>query len=283
MRNYHAHPRAARGFTLIELSVVLFIVALVAAVAFPQFIAVVQFSKHEGAARQLANFGRGVLAEAQLMGEHIIVRFDLGSEPQTYHAVRLIIPDEGEGESETGEDETDQIAILESLRGKYSPDVVSTLIAGGNPESEDFDPSDVPEEFDGVEADAQIANEFNLFARRGLLERAKNVKHDESISDEIGPLFDGDFSLEDDVEPIEDPIVTPPLGMVEVDPEIRIASIDVGGVNKTGGVVEVELTALGLREEVRFYIADLDDNYYTVKWDPVSNSTNILEGKNTED
>ena len=55
----------------------------------------------------------------------------------------------------------------------------------------------------------------------------------------------------------------------------------IGGAPYNRGVVEVPITPLGLDQEVRFFVRNDDRDYFTVIWDPISGSTNVISGKVT--
>ena len=270
--------RPARGFTLLELCVVVFIMGLLAAVSFPRLMPVIAFSNLEGAARHLANYGRSVIDYATLQREAVTVRLDL--DQQEYYAVHWIDPETEEGEVE-GEVE-DQLAKLADLRaGGVSADDLSGMLRGESLEGGSL--GQMPDGFDQELADAQMNDRFARFARRALEERAKNVKHEEGLVEEIGPLFDQEFELEDS-EPIEEELFDPILKRVrlkledEKNPEVWIESVVIDGTSSSRGVAEIVLTSLGLTQKPVFYVANSDCDYYTVVWDPLTGGADVFDG-----
>ncbi|HPO13333.1 MAG TPA: prepilin-type N-terminal cleavage/methylation domain-containing protein [Candidatus Hydrogenedentes bacterium] len=265
--------RRAGGFTLIELSVVIFLIALISAIAFPQLAPVIMFTELEGEARHLSNYGRAAIAESTLFRADITVRFDLDN--QEYYCIRVVYP---EPESDEGEPAEDQMALLSQLRGSG----MSTADLGGILSSARMqgDTLGLPDGFDDEAANRQLSDKFDRFARRVLEERAKNVKQEESLLDEIGPLFDPEdkFSL-DLAEPEEQELVDPALQRVLLSPTVRLESVIIDGVAQSRGVAEVKLSPLGLSSEVGFYLVNEDEEYFTVIWDPLTGGTNILDGK----
>jgi len=249
--------RTRGGFVLLELVVVVCLIGLIAAIAFPALLPALAFSRLEGAGRHLAAYGQSVMAHCAMMREPITVKFDL--DDQQYWCVRWIMPEDKLSEQtlDLEEDEED------------SPFGFADL-----PE----DPADFDEQ--ALEEKALSMEEsFGRFARMALLARAQNALREESIMDEFDPLFEKEFSLDDD-EPEEEEIVLPLLNRTAMPEEVMIESIVVSGAEHTRGVVEVALSPLGLLDPVTIYVKDAeDDEYFTVKWDPVTGLTYLLEGK----
>lgn len=258
------------GFTLLELAVVILLIGIISAIVFPQIFPVIVYSRLEGSARHLANFGRGAMAHATLLREPITVRLDL--DKQEYYAFRLVIPKSDKEE----EEEPDQLALLSDFKhgGGLSSEEVSAMMRG---ESLSGAPAKNRGEFDPELANKQMSDKFDLFARRATQERAKNVKH-EGFLDEIGPLFEKEFAL-DELEPVEEELMDPVLRRTTLDEDVRIEAVVVGGARYTKGVVEIELTPLGVLEDVGFHVVNADTDYFTVTWNAVSARANLLARK----
>lgn len=283
------------GFTIIELMVVIMIMGMVAAVTLPRFYPAIAFTRLEGAARHMSNFGRAAMSEAVMLQQKITVRIDL--DEQQYSAVRWVDPkviEEQEQAEEEGEE--DMLARLSELksgdmdrfgaRGTSPAQLMNQAERGGMLDYkrymaglEDF-MGEIPEDFDEKLADEQMARRFEDFARRAMLARAANVDHEEFL-DDVDIFEEGDeFSIEDEEnEPIEMDIENPVLRPVNVTEGITLEAISVGGVKQTRGLVEIELSPLGLSSRVGFHFVNEDDDYRTVYWDPTLGGTKVLDGK----
>jgi prepilin-type N-terminal cleavage/methylation domain-containing protein len=268
-----------RGFTLLEMSVVVFLMGLIMAIAMPYLLPVIAFSELEGSARHLSNYGRAAIAQATLFKEDVTIRFDLDA--QEYYAVHWVKPKSEEGESE-GEPEMDQMALLSKMRGggNFSPEMFAESLAKGRSSDKKGLFEDMPDGFDDELANRQMSDRFEQFARRATETRAKNVIHEAGILDEIGPLFEEDeeFDLDED-EPVEEEIFDPVLERTRLPESVRLESVVVDGASSGSGVVEVTLSPLGLLQQVELYVQGEDGEYYSVFWDPVTGGTNVVEGK----
>lgn len=268
-------PRAGRargGFTLIELMVVIFMVGIILAISVPQLFPVIASSTLEGAGRHLAGYGRAAIAQATMMQQEVTVYVDINQ--QEYWSSVLVYPDK-DGEGSEGEPEPDQMKMLEEYRnsGKAgSPEEMSQMLAEGKTDAfgQGFDPEML---------DRQLHDKFDRFAREATMRRAKNVKQDEGILDEIGPLFDKQFSLEEELEPTYQEITDPVLERNALPGTVYLESVSIGGSAYSKGVVEIPITPLGIDQEVRFFLRDENREYYTVVWDPISGGTNVMMGR----
>lgn len=272
MRYCPPRRRAARaGFTLIELSVVVFIIGIIAALAFPHLLPVIAFSQLEGQARHLANYGRSAVAMATMTRQELTVYFDL--DEQQYYTIRLVYPEpEGEAEGE----QSDQLSMLSEMRGG-DPMELAARLAEGRSQGGMFD--EMPEDFDDEAANQQMAQRFNQFARAATEERAKNVKHEEGILEDVGPLFEEEdqFSLEE-MEPVEEEVAGPILERVRLENDVVIEYVVIEGESHSSGVVELKISPLGLHSNVGFHLSH-EDAYYTVTWDAASGGAKVEDGK----
>jgi len=156
---------SSAGFTLIELAVVIFLIAMVMAIATPQLLPIISFSELEGQARRIANYGRSATERAMFMRERHVVRFE--RESGEYYLVHWIVPeDEEEAAAEAGEEEeVDHLAKLREMQqsGDLEPGELQQLLAqggGSNPAMGRLMP-----DFDQEMADAQMADQFERFSR----------------------------------------------------------------------------------------------------------------------
>jgi len=257
------------GFTLIELAVVILIIAMIGAVVVPQFLPLIAFSQLEGTARRLGNYGRGAIAQATMLRQDITVRIDLSE--QEFYAVRWRVP----GDETEGEPQEDYLEKLRDFRigSDMSSGEISDMLARG-------ELGNVLGGFDAELADMQMDDRFARWHRSITLARADNITHDEGMLADIGNFSDKfAFNLRDDEEePVEEEIFDTVLQRSHPLGQARIERVIVDGDAHTSGVVEIELTPLGLVNDVWMHVTD-GSEYYTVHWDPVTGNVNVMEGR----
>ena len=264
------------GFTLIELTIVIFIIGIISAIAFPQILPAIVFSRLEGEARHLAAYGRQVLAEATMRRERHVVMIDL--ENQEYYVIRWEV-NTGSGDDEEDSDELARFNQFRRASGLGRNELMESLNAG-RLGSQGGQLTGLGQEYDDELANQQMTDRFALFARQATLERAKNVEIKGGILDEIGPLFgeEDQFRLDDSMEPVAVEVDLPTLGHVRLRNEVRLSQVVVDGLSFNDGLVELEVTSLGFMEKTAFYLQDEEDRYYTVVWDPVLATTRFYDG-----
>jgi prepilin-type N-terminal cleavage/methylation domain-containing protein len=245
-----------RGFTLIELVIVSGLILMILGLAMPALLPAFAFSELEGAARHVSNFGRSAAAYAGFNGEYITVKVDIDN--GEYWAIEVLdtTPTLFENEDEP-EEEIDEEAALAAL--------VSSQSSG--------DAEAISEEALQMEA------RFEKFFRRTVEAQAKNVHHDSRLFADVGPLFDEEFSLRDEDEDADREIQDALLRRTKLPEDVYFESVMVGTVKHETGVVEVEVSPLGLTDTVTFYLFRAPDRYYTVVWDPITGSTRLSRGK----
>ena len=241
------------------------LISLISAIAFPQLLPLIYFTELEGSARHLSSYGRNVIAQAMFMRDPHTVRFDLGS--QEYFTVHWVYPKQ---EQEDEEEMADQLAMLQDFSA--SKGFASLKTEGSDSIGSDFDQELAAEQFN---------DRFARFARRGIEARAENVLHEKSFLDEAGDLFDeeDEFDIDDTEEPVEEELADPLLQRSHLPGDIRIEAVTVDGKRNTSGLVEVEITALGLATKVGIHLVNSDNEYFTVVWDPLLNETKWSSGK----
>ncbi|HOZ44986.1 MAG TPA: type II secretion system protein [Candidatus Hydrogenedentes bacterium] len=254
-----------RGFVLIELLVVVGLIGLIAAIAFPYLVPAITFSRLEGSARHLSSYGKAAISECVLMRQRFRFTFDFDT--QQYWCMRWIEPDEEErGLSKDGEDGLDDTLDDERLSDTFD---FSSLAENGMPE---LDEETIQRKM------KQMNDSFDRFAMEALQARAKNARR-ESLLDEIGPLFEKEFSLDADEDEQWEEVVMPLLSRTAMGEDVYMESVNVDGETHNSGQVEIELGPLGLTQRIVFYLANTDEDYYTVEWDPVTGGSYLYEGK----
>jgi prepilin-type N-terminal cleavage/methylation domain-containing protein len=242
-------PKADGGFTLLELLVVLFIVALIMGIAAPSLMPSIDAAGLEGQAQHVANYGRAAIAHCTLMREHFIVKFDFAE--NRYWAER-ILPDE------------------EAFAEQFGDDI--TGLGEKKDDAEDV----APEDMDPAERALDLRMEMNLFAESSLRLRADNVPQDGMLAD-IGPDFK-EFTTEAgeaEEEIVQDHLLEPVLFANGV----TAHTINTGSVTHSSGTVEIEIMPLGLGENAVFYLTNEGGEFYTVVWDAITGGARIYPGK----
>jgi prepilin-type N-terminal cleavage/methylation domain-containing protein len=257
-----ARARAfSSGFTLFELIAVIGVIAIIAAVAVPQLMPALVMSKHMGESRRLANFGRTAIARSAMMREHYTVVLDL--DVQEYWVLRW--PTVAELEEKQ--------AILPEHKIAFG---TKSAPAPENPQ-------------DALAAKAQeMRASFQALARLTTENRARHIRHDkDGIFADAGPMFKTqEFKLttmddKDEEKDLRQELDHYLLGRHRFPRGIQMEGVELGGMQFFEGVVEVDVTPLGLMEPVAIFVVNDDAEAYTVKWDAMTGLSHVSEGRQT--
>jgi prepilin-type N-terminal cleavage/methylation domain-containing protein len=259
--------RTERGFTLIEMLVVVAIVGSILAVAMPRFLPMILYSTHEGAARHLALYGRAAIAEASLSSERLYVRIDL--EHNEYWVERIPDPPEEEPIHAAMEEDTKLPEDDGDLKALAQEELAKRAESQGTDEGRDV----------LEEQSTRMAEQSNLRARKALVAQAARVKHDEralprSARDELNPTL-AQRAREEQMEPEE--VKTPLLERTTLPAEVQFAWVTVAGVRHTKKLVTVEVGPAGLDSEAEFGLVNLEGELFVVTWNPVGGTTSFRE------
>ncbi|GMV99080.1 MAG: hypothetical protein AMXMBFR84_02190 [Candidatus Hydrogenedentota bacterium] len=246
--------RRQSGFTLFELAVVIALVAVVMAVALPQLAPALTTGKLEGAARRLAGYGRAALAHSAFSKEPLVFRIDM--DKGEYWTVRRIVKEDSLflEEEEASDDE-------ETAKQPLTKDVLLEVLSEGS----------VDEQSERL---IEIERQFDDYFRFGLEARARNVKHDGLLAG-INPLEDAEFKLKDDEGEIEEEIKISLLERTYVPPDVRIQRVIIGAEEFTKGIVDIEVTPMGLYETVEVEVGSEEGGLYRITLDPITGGTHL--------
>jgi prepilin-type N-terminal cleavage/methylation domain-containing protein len=267
------------GFTLLEMVVVAALIGLVMAVALPQLMPVIVFSRGEGAARHLAGFGRTAMAQASLMREDITVKFDL--DEQTYWSERVVREEEEEffkdkekgkdgGGSKKGSKGKSNYMDLMGSSGLRKAQFGGTMGSGADEAAAEE-----------AEAAMLLHERFERYIRRQAEARARKLDKG-SLFEDMTPLFEKDFDLEDTESYIEE-IKEPLLRRTQLPEGVEIELVRVGSTDYRSGDVEINLSSLGLFEPILFHVKNEDEDYFTVAWDPLTGTARFELGKKDDE
>ncbi len=265
-------PRAKRysprfscpGFTLIELMLVVLLLAVFFAIAIPRLWPAIAFGEHEGAARRIANYGRAAIAEAAMMQERYTIKIDL--DEQEYWAVRWPGFSAGLEEAEGEMRDAAREAMRDpAAQGRDLQSLSSSQGQMGPAEQEEM-----------MEQSERMHEQMERFARLSTQGRLENVKTDSMLAG-IGDFFD-EFRLDDEEDDTEE-IRSGFLARTRLPQNVVIDSVRIAGSNRSSGIVEVDVSPMGLAEPVVFYVRNPHEEYYTVTWDPITGSSQVKRGR----
>ncbi|MCC6697632.1 MAG: type II secretion system protein [Candidatus Hydrogenedentes bacterium] len=248
------------GFTLIELAFVTGLIVLVLAIAMPRLMPVFAFSQLEGSARHLANYGRAAIAYSAFKQEPITFRYNF--ETNEYCVLRWIEKQESifEGSDLAVENQPLEINVETALNLASQQ--------GLSPE----------------ERAAQVQDfeyQLDLSFRRSLEARVKNVPRDGLLAG-INPLEEFEFSLDEEEEEEREELTTSTLMRTAFPPDVRIVAIRMGDEEYVKGVVDVEITPVGISDAVAFVLQSTDGDTFRVEWDAITGGAHLARGEGVE-
>jgi len=255
---YGTEPAAGTrcGYTLIELVFVVGLIVIVLAIAMPRLMPVFAFSQLEGSARHIANYGRSAIAYSAFSQEPVTFRFDF--ETGAYRTLRWI---EKEDESIfKGSDLAVKNQIFE-LNAETALQLASQQ--GLTPEER-------------AAQTIEFERQLDLAFRKSLEARAKNVPRDGMLA-EIDPLAEFEFSLDEGEEDDREEVETSTLSRTTLPEGVIMKSIRVGGEEFIEGSVDVEITPVGLTDEIVFVLQGSDGDTYSVAWDPITGGAHLSD------
>jgi prepilin-type N-terminal cleavage/methylation domain-containing protein len=297
-----SQTQSQRGFTLIELMVVIALIATMATIAIPRLMPLLVLTNHESGAGQLVGFGRAAMSHAALAHTDVFVVIDLDGQeywaevlPEAAASVSTYdtyVEEQKQEEEQEQEDDyipQDEAELLASTKrilqlrqeeqAKSRPGYEPPADDG---ESDETDP-DIPidEEQQNEILTKQTETMMERFAdtlRTSVTARARRVEHDESYdlvlaTDENNPYRapEDDELLDEEGEQLtRQELVLPFLGRTKVEKPLFLESVVIGENEYTSGTVEIELSPLGLDTPVAFYLASDDGDMYVIQWDPIT-------------
>lgn len=250
--------RRSAGFTLIELVFVVGLIIVVLAIAMPRLMPVFAFSQLEGAARHIANYGRSTVAYSAFSQEPVTFRFDF--QTGKYVVLRWV-----EKEDESIFEGSD--LAVENTQFELNAETALQLAnqQGLSPE-------------DRALQMIEFERQLDLAFRKSLEARAKNVPREGMLS-EIDPLAEFDFSLDEEEEELREELHTSTIEPTVLPEGVTMQSIRVGVEEFMEGTVDVEITPVGLTEEVVFLLMGSDGDTYSVAWDPITGGAHLSHGE----
>ncbi|HIA47009.1 MAG TPA: type II secretion system protein [Candidatus Hydrogenedentes bacterium] len=254
------------GFTLIELMVVILLMAMLASVAMPRLLPLITLTEHQNEARHLVSYGRAAMAHAALAHENIVVRIDLDmqeywveSQPDVYEEPEKI-DDDPYGEDDEWIPE-DPYELQQASQ---------TILMGEDAEQEYQNEEDQNKILDRQKE--MMQKDFASMARNSLFARARRIHHDEDELYGDDSRFRVDEEEEMDFYGEGGPNLASSalLSKHRVIETVFIESVSLGEDAYTGGIVDIELSPLGLSTNVSMVLINEENDVMIVHWDPLT-------------
>ena len=263
MRPTKSHNR--RGFTLIELMVVIVLIGMLASVAAPRLLPLITITEHQNEARHLVGFGRAAMAHAAMTHENIVVRIDLDMQRYWVELQPDVYEDPDDISTDPFADDDDWIPE----DGIDLREASQTILMGEDVEQEYTDEEDQTKILERQRNNMQ--KEFSSMAQNALFARAKRVRHQDDDLFDKEELFDDDlygdkYGDEPGTNPVNNPLLSP-HSLIE---SLFIDSIYIGEEEYTKGIVDLEISPLGLDTGVAMVLINEDSDIFVVQWDPLT-------------
>lgn len=269
---------ARRGFTLIELMMVILLIALIASVAAPRLLPLLTITEHENEARRLVGYGRTAMAHAALTRKPIRVRIDLDRQEYWSEEMPMLIPEPDESSTQGSrydDDEDDDIPDDDYELEQTTKRIIRSQDENRESDTVDeLDPRYRDEETRKSVLDKQretMEERFQSMADNSLYARALRVNHE-------GRQFGLEELYEDaefDDEELEGKNMPKPISDIllkahQVIETVWIDTVWVGEDEFQKGIVDIDLTPLGLETDVAFALFNEEGDLLMVYWDPLS-------------
>lgn len=244
---------SAAGFTLIELSLVVFLIALLLAISLPRLTPAIALSGLEGSARHLTGYGRSLRAHAAMTRESMTFKVDFAE--NEYYTVRWILAE-------------DQFLEQSGEFGFREKDAGNPYAYGTSTDQD----QQLQEQADELE------QQFRRFTELALKSRARNVPKEDDLFGEMEFENEFDLGMEDNQEEDYEEVKTDLLSRTRLPQGVTFDRVRIGNKSYREGIAEVDLSALGFDNDVTFTLKAGDD-YYTVVWDAITGGTRMEPGR----
>mgnify|MGYP001224223504 CR=1 FL=1 len=263
------------GFSLIELMVVILLMALLASVAAPRLLPMITMTEHQNEARRLVGYGRAAMAHAAMAHKNIVVRIDLDaqeywteSRPDVYEE-----PEEA-GENWSEEEEDDWIP----QDGYELQKASQTILLREDAEQEYANEDDQKKILDRQRENMEKS--FASMTRNSMFARARRVQHDEDRLSGDGSIFglEAEEEVDPNVSTAVNTVHSPFLSPHRVVDSVFIESVHVGDDVYIEGIIDIELSPLGLSTNIAMVLINEDSDIMIVHWDPMTGNAWFVDG-----